>query len=86
MSMLEIKADIQFIAHLHEYWVFPHFKHCQLGNSVTRDVPGYQGCLMTVQYFIMNGELCTCENREWRTKEAFNNFVSFINTAELNEE
>ena len=75
MTMTEIKVDIQFITHLHDYWVFPHFKHCQLGDPVTRDFSGYQGHLMIVWYFIMNEDLCICENGEWRAKAAFKSLL-----------
>ena len=48
MSMPETKVHIQFITHFHKYWVFPHFNNFQLGDPGTRDVSGYEGCLMTV--------------------------------------
>ena len=86
MGMNEIRADVKFIAHLHDFFVFPHFEHLQKGDPLTGEVPGYQGRMMTLRYFIMYEDLRKCEQGKWQSENKFASFASFIGDNLLPEE
>ena len=80
----EIKSDIYFIAAIHEYWIFPHFKFLQLGDPLMDNKPGYIGRLMAVRYYLMHRDLCLCENDGWMDINEFKTFTSHMTSGVLN--
>jgi len=62
MKQDEFRVYIKFIANLHTFYISLHSDYFQKGNHLSENVPGYQGRLITKQYFLMSEDLEDCRN------------------------
>mmetsp|Transcript_16488 Transcript_16488/g.20116 ORF Transcript_16488/g.20116 Transcript_16488/m.20116 type:complete len:175 (+) Transcript_16488:984-1508(+) len=77
MKQDEFRVYIKFIANLHTFYISLHSDYFQKGNHLSENVPGYQGRLITKQYFLMSEDLEDCRNLKWKENSAFKEYVTY---------
>lgn len=68
-----IMNDLDMLCSLHEFFIFPHFKYLQLGDTVVGSTPSFQARHLLLRYFLMNEDIEKMKN-EWTTLEKFKDY------------
>ena len=74
MDNVSIRADLYFLCGFHQYFMFPHFEHLQLGDPDSGNTPGFQARLMSARYFLMILDLEALAYDKWREREEFRDY------------
>ena len=74
MDNASIGVDLQFLCAFHQYFMFPHFEHLQLGDPDVGNTPGFQARLMSARYFLMIQDLEALADEKWREIEEFKDY------------
>ena len=80
-----IVSDVFLLASIHEFFLSPHFKWCQQGDTEAGNTPSFQGRHMLVRFFLMHSQIASAlKEDEWIEMEEFGKFVSTFD--KLNKE
>ena len=80
-----IMSDVHLIAAFHNWFLFSHFKWCQLGDPEVGGTPSFQSRHMLVRFFIMLTQVEDAMEEKWMDMAEFNKFVRSLDNINDNE-
>ena len=81
-----IISDVRLLAVMHTWFIFPHFKWCQLGDPAVGNTSSFLSRHMLVRYFIMSEQVEEAKNEKWQEYDEWKGFVESIEELEKDEE
>ena len=79
-------SDIHLLTAIHKWFLFPHFKWCQLGDSKVGGTPSFLSRHMLVRYFLMIQQVTSVTKGRWRDVKEFTDFISTLDDMNNDEE
>ena len=74
-----IISDVHLLVAIHKWFLFPHFKWCQLGDNAVGGTPSFSARNMLVRYFSMMDQVRSAENGKWESLADFEGFKASVN-------
>ena len=75
-----IISDVHLLSVIHRWFLFPHFKWCQLGDPEVGVTPSFQSRHMMVRYFLMMDHIESAMEDRWKSMVMFEGFKDTLYT------
>ena len=73
-----IMSDINLLAAIHKYYLFPHFSWAQKGDEEAGGTPSFLARHMFIRYFLMVSDLESAMESKWKLIEKFDEFKATL--------
>ena len=78
MSNKVILNDLELLVAFRSFFLFPHFKFLQGGDTECGDTPSFIARHITVQYFLMVEDLKSIQGENWRTNSKIKDYLDSL--------